>query len=424
MLTDRMINLLYIKLKAGALQYTIFISVVIALLVFAFIGLSFVQQKLRLKNTVFKEVIYKNELAFHALGTNNKSLISTENGIETSISRKQWGLFEVMTVTSKKGKEQFTKTALVGRSYKDKPALYLQEENQPLVVVGNTKIEGNAVLPEQGVKQGSISGHSYINNQLIYGTVLKSNSQLPKAENFAGLKRFEDSIIINENFGPLDIVNSAEVINPFTVKTQLFYANQPIDLHTIRLVGNIIIRSDTKVIIHKSASLNDIIIIAPEIEIKEGVVGNFQAFADNKLIVNERVQLNYPTSLLLSEKKAVINQQNEQVHDVNQLLIKENATIKGIVGFLTENSNDNYKTQLIIEEDTVITGEVYCQQNIELKGTVNGSVYTKGFIANQFGSVYKNHIYNGQILSSKLPEQYAGLNFKNSKQKVAKWLYY
>ena len=310
-------NPLNIKLKAGALQYTLFVSAVIALLLFGFIGLTYTQQKLRLKNTVLKKVINENELTFQLVGHANKQL--TNNEIETAVLKKQWGLFTIATITSKKGKEKITKTALLGSCLTDKPALYLQDENQPLVVVGNTRIEGKALLPEQGIKQGSIAGHSYINNQLIYGNVQRSSTQLPKVENFNVLKRFKDSIMASENFEWLDLDNSTEIINPFTEPTQFFYANEQIELQNIQLVGNIIIRSSTKVIIYESAILNDIIIIAPEIEIKKDATGNFQTFAEKKLIVNERVQLEYPTVLLVSEKKSFTNVQNQTAKEAKSI---------------------------------------------------------------------------------------------------------
>ena len=49
--------------------------------------------------------------------------------------------------------------------------------------------------------------------------------------------------------------------------------------------------------------------------------------------------------------------------------------------------------------------------------------YTGGFIANRLGSIYQNHIYNGAILSTVLPVQYAGLILENTNLKIAKWLY-
>ena len=57
-------KLYHIKLKAGALQYTIFISVVIALLIFSFISLTYVQQTLTAKNKHFQNLIELTDRGF------------------------------------------------------------------------------------------------------------------------------------------------------------------------------------------------------------------------------------------------------------------------------------------------------------------------------------------------------------------------
>ena len=422
-----MTKLFDIKLKAGALQYVIFISVVIALLVFAFIGLTFVNQKLKLKNAVFAEVVSHNDFTFQKLKSKSNLDLKeslTENGISTTAQKKQWGIFEVLSIITKKGKEEVTKTAFIGGNQKEKPALYLQDMNQPLVVVGTTKIEGTTFLPEQGVKQGSIAGYSYINNKLIFGNILKSNAQLIKSHTLERLQQFKDSILAQSYVNVLELQENLKIINAFSKPTLTLSVTYPLDLRSINITGNVIIQSATKITIHKSAKLNDVILIAPEIEIKDKVKGSFQVFAKERLVVGKDVELNYPTALVLLEKKESVTAHNQTREEFNQIDVGEKSSIKGVVSFLSENIEGNYKPQIVIAENAEILGEVYCNQNIELKGTVKGSVYTKAFIANQNGSTYMNHIYNGQILSSELPEQYVGLSFKDSKQNVAKWLYY
>ena len=419
-------NLLKIKTNAGALQYTIFISVVIALVIFAFISLTYVNQKLRLKNHVFKEVSFQNELAFHQIENRYNYGIeefSDKNEISRAVHKKQWGVFDVISISTKKGKEEITKTAFFGSNEKERPALYLQDDNQPLVLVGSTKIEGRALLPQQGVKRGSIAGHSYNGSQLVYGNKRTSEQQLPTSNTLKKLLAFKDSMNTHIDLAELTPEEGGEINNAFSNETYFVVADNSIELRDTKLIGNIVIMSNSKVTVHQSAKLNDVIIVAPHIEVKDNVIGNFQAIADKKLMIGKNVTLSYPTTLLLSEKLLAANQ-NQQPGNVNQIRIDKNSTVRGIVAFLTENKDVNYSTQVIIEENTIITGEVYCEQNVELKGIVNGSVYTKGFIANQFGSIYKNHIYNGHISSRHLPKQYVGLSFQNSKQKVAKWLYY
>ncbi|MCF6347006.1 MAG: hypothetical protein L3J20_01740 [Flavobacteriaceae bacterium] len=422
-------NFYNIKLKAGALQYTIFISVVIALLVFAFIGLTYIQGKLRIKGLFFQEVVHAvnqsfDYLAVHKIPNNEQAVIlaSAENKIETTANKSHWGIFDITTITSTKGKETFTKTALLGGFQQQKTGLYLQNTNQPLVLVGNTRIEGNTYLPEQGVKRGTIAGHSYMGQQLIYGSISQSNDRLPKILNANYLKTIANEILSKESNVFIELEENTRLVNSFSEATKIISSNTSIDLRFVALTGNIVIHSTIKIKVYPSAKLKDVILIAPQIEILDKVSGNFQGLATKKITVGKKCELIYPTALVLIEKEKAIKQNNNE--EINQIIIHKNTELKGIIAFITKDRTDNYKPQIVLEENTVITGEVYCNQNIELKGTVKGSIYTKGFIANQFGSVYKNHIYNGKILNSDLPQQYCGLSLKNTQQKVAKWLYY
>src|SRR5690606_18606844 len=111
------------------------------------------------------------------------------------------------------------------------------------------------------------------------------------------------------------------------------------------------------------------------------------------ITVGEHCNLNYPSALVLKEKKQfVTNLENPQKQ--SQIIIGNNTHIKGTVGFIGEKTPNNYRPQVIVDEETIVEGEVYCNMNLELKGTVLGSVFASNFVANQAGSIYQNHIYN------------------------------
>lgn len=422
-----------IKLKAGALQYTIFISVVIALLVFAFISLTYVQEKLRIKSALFEDVVQNSDLGFQYLSQKDihfneqtSLVLDRETVAETVAIKKHWGIFDIATISSTRGKEALTKTALLGGYQKEKTALYLVDEFQPIIVVGDAKIEGKAYLPEQGIKAGSIAGHSYQNQQLVYGPIARSTAKLPEIINREYVKTFKNEINDNRENEYIDYIENSKIVNSFDQPPKILWSRVPIDLQFIELTGNIIIQSETEITVFASAKLKDIILVAPEIEIRDQVEGNFQAFAEKNIKIGKDCLLSYPSALVLIEENIITNAEPQTAQEkINQITIDNGSDVRGIVAFLSENETTaNYKPQVVIEENATITGEVFCDQNVELKGTVNGSVYTKGFIANQFGSIYKNHICNGKILSSDLSEQYSGLQMKDSKLTVAKWLNY
>src|SRR5690606_31732572 len=92
-----------------------------------------------------------------------------ENDKNITVCKDNWGIFEKISVVSKQKNKSFTKIAFAGGQYpaKERLALYLKDDNRPLVVVGNTKIEGLAYIPKQGVRSGNISGTSYFSKTLI-----------------------------------------------------------------------------------------------------------------------------------------------------------------------------------------------------------------------------------------------------------------
>ena len=424
-------GIFHTKIKAGALQYTIFISVVIALLIFAFISLSFVHQKQRIKTTYFQEVINTTNQSFeylnhHKIPYKQQTPLPSFNPTKTSTTtyKTHWGIFDKITITTNKKKESFTKTALLAGSPLQRTALYIEDQNQPLVLVGNTHIEGTTYLPKQGVKRGTIAGHSYTGSQLIYGNIATSTNKLPQLQNSEYLRTFIKNPPINYKNNHTELQENTKQVYPFSKPTQLINSQNTIDLRFTTLIGNIIIHSDKKIVVHATATLKDVILIAPEIKIAEKTIGNFQALATQQITVGKNCKLSYPTALILLEKQTPQSELPIHNPENHQIYIDKNNQIKGVIAYITKNTTNNYTPQIIIEENTTITGEVYCNQNLEHKGIVKGSIYTKAFVANQFGSVYKNHLYNSKILGNDLPSQYAGLSFKETPQKIVKWLNY
>ncbi|MCK5677018.1 MAG: hypothetical protein KAH72_00890 [Flavobacteriaceae bacterium] len=360
---------------------------------------------------------FKQEIPY-----NQKTNIKLNESINSDIilHKSHWGVFDLVKVISQVKNESFQKLALMGGYNKQRPALYLQDMNRPLVVVGNTVISGNVALPKNGVKRGNISGHSYNGTQLIYGNTTQSNTQLPNLKNLIYLKNINENLYYNDSLEFIDIYEDQKLTNSFNKRTKIFKQNGAIYLNYVQLTGNLIIQSDTLIRINKTAVLHDIILIAPKIEIDDFTQGNFQVIASQNITIGANSKLSYPTALIL------INDITMTINDkklTNQILIHSDAEVKGMVCFLSNSSKNNYQAQINIKENACVIGEVYCSQNIELKGMVKGSVYTKGFIANQNGSIYQNHIYNGEIRLEDLPKQYSGFLFEGLPKQIVQWVY-
>ncbi len=422
--------MMFFKLKAGALQFTMFVVVVIALLLAAFIILIHTHKTFKVQTAFVIETVNNSNKGIHHALHNNFQLNDTivvnlkdEEYKTLQVHHDYWGLFEKVTAISKIKTKTFKKIALAGASQPEinRTALYVEDNNRPLVVVGDTKIKGVAYLPKQGIRTGNISGHSYYGERLIYGKE-KTSTKLPKLQ--SETHKHIESItatykkLSSEYF--LDLSKSRIHKNSFYKPLQVIYDPYSINLSEVTLTGHILVQSETKIIVDASSKLKDVVLIAPKIELRNNVEGAFQAFATKEITVGNHCKLNYPSALILKEKKGTI-EATANAKETPFIKVNKGSKIKGIIAYF--GNTKNYKSQVFIDDNTIITGEVYCNRNLELLGAVHGSVYTSGFVANQSGSVYQNHIYNGTIIVDELPEEYVGLTFTNAKKGIAKWLY-
>lgn len=421
------------KIKAGALQLTVFMVVVIALMLAAFIILVDAHKRFNIQTDFVLETIDNANKGIEYVLRNDVIMNDTlavnlddQDFKILTVHRDYWGLFEKVMASSQIKSNSFRKIALVGASQPelDRTALYIEDQNKPLVVVGNTKIQGLAHVPEQGVRAGNISGHSYYGSRLIYGQT-RTSSKLPKLldETLAHIKNIVNTVDYIEPNQFLDISKLKTHQNSFFNPLQVIYSNTDITLSEVSLVGHILVQSKTKIIVDANTILKDVILIAPIIEIKAESKGIFQAFATKEITIGENGNFDYPSAFVLMEETKNI-QPDESLGIANEtpfIRVNKGTNIKGVIAYLGDSKN--YMAQVFVDEDAMVTGEIYCNKNLELLGTVYGTVITSGFVANQSGSSYQNHLYNAVISVDDLPQEYMGLSFENSKKGVMKWLY-
>lgn len=416
------------RLKAGALQLVTFIVVVIALLLASFIMLIHVHKNFRLKTDHTIETVTMvnhgiDELLKLKSSNNDTTVIKLydEDYKSLKVHRSYWGSFEKLHSKAKIKTITLNKIALSGTEMKNSntPALYLTDNNKPLVLVGDTKIKGRAFLPERGIKSGNISGKSYNGEKFVYGAT-KLSKAFPKLKrelvtNLESLKDFNNQL---DGFEIIEIKGLKTLKNSFKYRPKLVYSPSDILLSNISITGQFFIYSDTKIIVDASAQLTDVILYAPEIEIRSNTIGSFQAIASERIHVNNNVSLNYPSALVLQH-----NYLKDEDSNSRMIRVEDNSNISGHIMALGKTSPTNYDAQIKIDANAIINGSIYCEQNLELRGTVYGSVYTNNFIIKEAGSIYQNHLYNALIDASQLRTQFVALHLENTENGVAKWLY-
>lgn len=411
------------KLKAGALQLVLFIVVVIALLLLAFILLIHTHKRFQVQTTVLTDTVH---YAYDGIWStvNSKEvkgdtlIISEGDNTTIKTHRSHWGIYDKVISKSNTKTYEYTKMGLLGgHSGADRVALTLKDNNKPLVLVGDVKIEGGALIPERGIRSGNIAGHTYYNSKYVYG-VTKTIQSFPKlsSETVNHLKSLFK--VLPDRRSIIDIAKRRIVKNSFKDELQWIYSESDIYLQNVQLIGHIVIRSNTKITIDASSQLKDVLIIAPEIVIKDGFDGTIQAIASKALTVGEDCVLHYPSALVL--QKDLIETQESEPYRIS---INQRSVVKGSVIYLGKTNPRDINAQIILAPKSTVKGEIYCEHNLDLQGTVIGSVYTHNFITRVEGTVYQNHIYNGKILAKDLEHEYVGLPMLNEYKKVVKWLY-
>ncbi|WP_299272399.1 hypothetical protein [uncultured Psychroserpens sp.] len=412
-------------LKAGALQMVTFIIVVIALFLSSILILMHVHKQFRIQTNHTIETVKLLDEGIHyqmpktvTTDENRTMSLIAEDDKSLKLTKGFWGVFEQMHVEAQIKNKKLVKMAFVGEQPRpSRVALFLKDNNKPLVVVGNTRIEGSAYLPKRGIKTGHISGHSYYGTKTVYGATEVSR-QFPKLDSKleAHIKLLTEYKLVNqENIQNIDLHSGKTHINSFENPLMLASSRNEIMLSNITLSGHIIVQSNRKIIVDETAKLKDVVLIAPNIEIRKDVKGIFQAFATKQLSVSENVKLNYPSALVLYGDYI-----KEEAH---HLELASNSEIKGVLLCLGRTRSDNFDVQLKIEDNTIIEGQVYCEQNLDLRGTVYGTVYANNFLVKENGTTYQNHLYHAEINSNELTEQFVGLSFNTLPKQVMKWLY-
>jgi len=415
------------KIKASAMQFAILVSVIIAVLLGSFLVLSHTHRFFKIQSKLYlKTIDASNSGIEYGLKSKNvftdSVLVISDNNIETTIKRSFWGGFQVIESTSKSKTAKFSKQALVGSPISHPNiALYISEDNSPLILVGDTKIKGTGYLSTRGVKPGIISGHYYTGDKLIDGQIKRSLDRLPKLNSrwVTYINNLKDFIPTS---GDIVINQTEQNSNSFFNNSHIIYQRGSIRLDEI-YTGNIIIKSETSITISKYASLTDVIVIAPKIIIETGFKGSASFIASQTIEVKQNVELTYPSALIVTQKQNKLNAKKELA-----ISISDNASVSGIVVYLIKESKvESLKNQTNINIDiqslSIINGQVYCQGSTELSGTVIGSIYTDRFIYNGFGSLYINHIYSGTILANDLHPKFSGLPFSNTNNGIIRWLY-
>ena len=395
------------KIKSSAIYYALFLSVIFALVLGALILFSGFNQNFSLQMEI-EEILIDNAASGIAYGQINfKELPANkpvnlrlfDTGVDSvELTKKNWGAFTIIQSTAKHRNKSQTKIALMGAVNKiQQPNLYLVDNGRPVSLCGNARIEGLCYLPKAGLRRAYIEGKSYTGTKMVYGLVKPANKQLPTiktdfVENVASLT--QNIILWSQD---VDSINVS-----FLEEAQHFVSDGFMHLDEMVINGQIILEAKDSIFIGQNATINNAIIKSKIVYIETGFSGTVQIFASEKIIIEEFVQLKYPSVVGLIEEDFPVNRPAE-------ITIAQNSQIIGTVFMLSKKPNFRMLPKLTIETNAEIDGLVYCSGRTQLKGTIKGSLFSQKLYLKTASSAYENHLLDGQILKT-LPDNFMAAN--------------
>jgi hypothetical protein len=334
---------------------------------------------------------------FVDFNSEKEKLNPLDNGLICEFSKKKWGSYTKLTVKAFFKKDTIQKSAFVGpRIGKDKPALVVCDWDKPLKVSGLTHINGNMKLPATGYKTVNILGNNQLNKPILTGNITKSSQLLPEismpipkdmdaAGTRTGLSKIKKGNLVYNDFGKTPLIIELE---------------KDEQLNNLSFKGNIVIKSVDTLYIDSSTKIEDIIVQAPKIVIRNGFEGRAQFFAANEIFVEEEVLLAYPSSLVvtsgnsLSEKKIT--------------LLKDSKVYGGIV-IQANTFDEKENNKITLHKNTFIMGTLYCNGKLQLEGTVIGTVHAHKLQLETKSGMYEDVLLNSTIDALNIPQGFIDL---------------
>ena len=414
-----MSSILQVKLRAGILPIVLMISIAIVVICTALIGISYYKnlqfRKNRLENQLLLNVnsgleLLKSNLDLPEDGSVVMDLYQ-EGKDSILIQRKKWGLFEIGIAKAFRGRHSEWLVAMLGAlpDTINHVTLYLVDENLPLSIAGNTHITGNCMVPNAGIRTTTIEGNFFSGQLPNKNQIHRSKTLMPPLSS-----RFRPNTLSPDMnhwiVRPMDRLPS---LAQYTfANTTVVFASAGSCTIEAKLVGNIWLHSDNTIILSEASQLENIVVSARKIIIREGFKGQLQALATDTIIVENNVSLRYPSVIFLH-----YNQQG-------WVDIGQHSVIEGTVMLNNEsNGNSDLGAKLRVQENAHIWVEVYCNGLTEWRGKLSGSLVCRRFSLLTASALYENHLIDAYMNLNERPRSFLTSPLLSSQQRsVLKWL--
>ena len=406
------------KLKAGALQYVVLLS----LLIFFLVGMFMLRA--HYSNQLVNQVLIQEQLSDHIESTkvllkNNPELVDGEGireldlfDIPSSLVRMEiwnWGVYNKVFLQTSWQNHRREECFLLGDNIweDERPSLYLADKNRYLSVCGETWLGGPVNLPALGVRKSYVDGVGYYRARAVQGEINRSNKSLPTLRNDLS-QIFESAFNVNFQKDSVllwDNVRIDSISGSFRNKTVCLWSPEPITLSNITLKGNIRLVSKQEIIIGEAVKLDQCIVVAPIVRFGDNFKGRAQVFARDSVHIGNNCKFKLPSVIYMNG-----------TNGKKELAMMKNVQFAGEI--VLDGINGKDAPVLKIGEGTRVEGFAYCNGTVELEGDIAGSLYTNRFLLKTSSALYENHLLNNRLDVSDLNTHYVGVSwFEKPKRK-------
>lgn len=386
------------KTSASALGYAIGFLLLIALICTGVLAITSVNKRLEHFYLTKEHLIFDNVVALQR-GANMRGTTSTlvhHFGDTSTLVRKKWGVFEVISAKTFHRQLVVESSALIGRtSNAQLPVLYIPENNQALKLAGDALVEGKVAISERGVDRAYLAGRSFSRETLIAGEIETSDRFLPPLG--TSFETLQPEQLVQGSNALQDLPQDSSF--SFYQQTALYSQIDPIVLSG-KLSGNLIVQSFSKITITKESDLQHLILIAPIIEFEKETKATVQAIASKEISCAPDVTLGYPSVCALLETAP------ERDGVMHHIAIGENSKVLG--GILLHSKQPDFRkpVHLLLDIASVIGGMVYNVGATEIKGSILGHCYTNSLVLRYGGGENTNHLLDCTLSSTQLPKDF------------------
>lgn len=415
------------RIRASALYISLILSMLIVLICGSVLSVGYIyrmenkkqERRDRLDANMASGIAIVLDKDFKTDALQQSSLFG-EEGDSVALGKQSWGIFELGTVKAWTAADTLQKVFLIGSVMKDTlKTLYLADEDRPLSISGKSLIRGSAFLPKSGIKAAYVENATYTDKTLVYGSIKDSGRELPEPD-AEMLKQAQTLIdeMTGEDKDPGKLDKDSTINSFFKPVKKIRLGLDEANLSRITALGNIIISCDTTLVVDAQSRLDRVILVAPHVLIKEGFRGNIQVVATDSITLGNKVQLDYPSALLVLK--------NDTAKFQIRIDIGKDCKIAGHV-FAYEKTRSLLMPMVAIGEGTLVKGEIYVKGylNMGKKSAVQGSVSLIRFMARTASSLYENYLIDVQLNRPALSRYYLGsklLNAEATQNKVLCWL--